>query len=256
MDEQWHVLTGPLLYGPLTVLRQFNVHRCSHKSTLPAAKCIMHACRVTSSDRSRFFIATQVSVISHVIHFVCAMSSVTDLFNLPRFALSNGASCSSTHYVARLFNLSCFALLSGASCDSTHYVTRLFNLPYITLPSCASCNSTHYVARLFNLPYITLPSCASCNSTHYVARLFNLPCFALLSGASCDSTHYVTRLFNLSCFALSSSASCNSANPHCVTCFTLSIQLHHRYPRSTFHCHFKLSSLRGQNTLYSLLSPV
>ncbi|KAI0209595.1 rRNA-processing protein UTP23-like protein [Lamellibrachia satsuma] len=49
---------GPLLYGPLTVLRQFNVHQCSHKSTLPATKCIMHACR-TSSDKSRFFIATQ-----------------------------------------------------------------------------------------------------------------------------------------------------------------------------------------------------
>ncbi|KAK2170927.1 hypothetical protein NP493_1125g00059 [Ridgeia piscesae] len=49
---------GPLLYGPLMVLRQFNVHQCSHKATLPATKCILHACR-TPTDKSRFFIATQ-----------------------------------------------------------------------------------------------------------------------------------------------------------------------------------------------------
>lgn len=52
------LISGTLLYGPLKVLRQFQVHPCRHSSLKPATACIRS---VIKKNKRTFFVATQVS---------------------------------------------------------------------------------------------------------------------------------------------------------------------------------------------------
>ncbi len=54
------VCVGPLLYGPLKILQQYELHQCGHQEPLPAIHCIHKLARRQRKNNLKYIIATQV----------------------------------------------------------------------------------------------------------------------------------------------------------------------------------------------------
>ena len=59
--ECFAFLAGPLLYGPLRVLQQYELVQCGHEENTTPALCLSRIARRQKKEKRKYMIGTQVS---------------------------------------------------------------------------------------------------------------------------------------------------------------------------------------------------